>query len=100
MIASEGLSVDLESLAPEDLEYMLGLAYQRYVGTSALIGSPESCTPIVERMREIGVDEIAWPGGLRRGSRGGDGEPALARRAAGSEGAAPEVSSPSRSTCR
>ncbi|HEV7508688.1 MAG TPA: MupA/Atu3671 family FMN-dependent luciferase-like monooxygenase [Thermoanaerobaculia bacterium] len=59
MIASEGLAVDLESLAPEDLEYMLGLAYQRYVGTSALIGSPESCAPIVERMREIGVDEIA-----------------------------------------
>jgi natural product biosynthesis luciferase-like monooxygenase protein/amino acid adenylation domain-containing protein len=59
MIASEGLAVDLESLAPEDLEYMLGLAYQRYVSTSALIGSPETCAPIVERMREIGVDEIA-----------------------------------------
>ncbi|HEX4964088.1 MAG TPA: MupA/Atu3671 family FMN-dependent luciferase-like monooxygenase [Thermoanaerobaculia bacterium] len=59
MIASEGLAVDLEHVSPEDLEYMLGLAYQRYVSTSALIGSPESCAPIVERMREIGVDEIA-----------------------------------------
>jgi natural product biosynthesis luciferase-like monooxygenase protein/amino acid adenylation domain-containing protein len=59
MIASEGHKVDLDRLSPEDLEYMLGLAYQRYVTTSALIGSPDSCAPIVSRMRAIGVDEIA-----------------------------------------
>ncbi|MFL6194389.1 MAG: MupA/Atu3671 family FMN-dependent luciferase-like monooxygenase, partial [Thermoanaerobaculia bacterium] len=57
--ASEGLSVDFESLSREDFEYMLELAYQRYVKTSALIGSPETCAPIVERMRSLGIDEIA-----------------------------------------
>src|SRR4028118_735405 len=38
---------------------MLELAYQRYVRTSALIGSPESVAPIVESLRGLGVDEIA-----------------------------------------
>ncbi len=59
MVASEGLSVDFDSLSREDFEYMLELAYQRYVRTSALIGSPETCAPIVERMRSLGVDEVA-----------------------------------------
>ena len=57
--ASEGLSADFDRLSREDFEYMLELAYQRYVKTSALIGSPETCAPIVERMRSLGVDEIA-----------------------------------------
>ncbi|HYX26130.1 MAG TPA: MupA/Atu3671 family FMN-dependent luciferase-like monooxygenase, partial [Thermoanaerobaculia bacterium] len=59
MLASEGITTDLASLAPEDLEYVLEMAFQRYVRTSALIGSPESCAPIVERLRAAGVDEIA-----------------------------------------
>ncbi|MES1240935.1 MAG: non-ribosomal peptide synthase/polyketide synthase [Acidobacteriota bacterium] len=57
--ASEGLSADFDRLSREDFEYMLELAYQRYVKTAALIGSPETCAPIVERMRSLGVDEIA-----------------------------------------
>ncbi|HEY0782235.1 MAG TPA: MupA/Atu3671 family FMN-dependent luciferase-like monooxygenase, partial [Thermoanaerobaculia bacterium] len=59
LLASEAKGIDLERLAPDDLEYMLELAYQRYVATSALIGSPESCRETVERLRELGVDEIA-----------------------------------------
>ena len=59
MMASEGIDVDFDRLSEEDLEYMLELAYQRYVKTSALIGSPETCAPIVLRLRAIGVDEIA-----------------------------------------
>ncbi|HSF41831.1 MAG TPA: MupA/Atu3671 family FMN-dependent luciferase-like monooxygenase [Thermoanaerobaculia bacterium] len=59
MMASEGIDVDFDRLSEDDLEYMLELAYQRYVKTSALIGSPETCAPIVERLRAIGVDEIA-----------------------------------------
>ncbi|HSS51044.1 MAG TPA: MupA/Atu3671 family FMN-dependent luciferase-like monooxygenase, partial [Thermoanaerobaculia bacterium] len=59
MMASEGITADFDRLAEEDLEYMLEMAFQRYVATSALIGSPESCAPIVERLRALGVDEIA-----------------------------------------
>jgi natural product biosynthesis luciferase-like monooxygenase protein/amino acid adenylation domain-containing protein len=58
-LASEGQAVDFDSLSREDFEYMLELAYQRYVQTSALIGSPESVAPIVESLRGLGVDEIA-----------------------------------------
>src|SRR4028118_2144364 len=58
-LASEGQDVDFDRLPREDFEYMLELAYQRYVRTSALIGSPESVAPIVESLRGLGVDEIA-----------------------------------------
>ncbi len=58
-LASEGAPVDFERLSREDFEYMLELAYQRYVKASALIGSPESVSPIVERLRDAGVDEVA-----------------------------------------
>ncbi len=59
MMASEGITADFDRMAEEDLEYMLEMAFQRYVATSALIGSPDSCAPIVERLRAVGVDEIA-----------------------------------------
>ena len=58
-LASEGQAIDFDRLSREDLEYMLELAYRRYVQTSALIGSPESVAPIVERLHDAGVDEIA-----------------------------------------
>jgi len=58
-VASEGLTVDFDRLGPDDMEYMLELAYQRYVRTAALIGSPASVAPIVEHLRDLGVDEIA-----------------------------------------
>ncbi len=59
MLASEGTPIDWDNLSRDDLDYMLELAYQRYVKTSALIGSPETVAPIVERLRAVGVDEIA-----------------------------------------
>ncbi len=59
MMASEGITADFDRMAEEDLEYILEMAFQRYVRTSALIGSPESCAPIVEHLRAVGVDEIA-----------------------------------------
>src|ERR1043165_1337195 len=56
---SRSSSADFDRMAEEVLEYMLEMAFQRYVSTSALIGSPETCAPIVERLRAVGVDEIA-----------------------------------------
>ncbi len=55
---SQGLEVDFENLSAEDREYILATAHQRYVQTSALIGTPASCLSIVENLRSIGVDEI------------------------------------------
>jgi natural product biosynthesis luciferase-like monooxygenase protein/amino acid adenylation domain-containing protein len=42
----------------EDIEFMLERAYQDYVKGKSLIGSPESCQKVVERLQEIGVHEI------------------------------------------
>ncbi|TAN70493.1 MAG: amino acid adenylation domain-containing protein [Methylobacter sp.] len=59
MAQDVGPSSDLERVSPEDKAYIVGKAYEKYVATSALIGSPESCAPIVERLISIGVDELA-----------------------------------------
>lgn len=57
---SQGLNnIDFDNLAEDDMDYILAKTYERYVENSALIGSPESCLPIVNKLKAIGVDEIA-----------------------------------------
>ena len=53
--SQNGQSVDV---AEEDLEYLLDKSFNDYVQGKALIGSPESCAAVVDKLREIGVDEI------------------------------------------
>lgn len=59
LVRSQSLQIDFERLSEDDLNYLLSSAYERYVQTSALVGTPETCTPIVERLADIGVDELA-----------------------------------------
>ncbi|HLM55061.1 MAG TPA: MupA/Atu3671 family FMN-dependent luciferase-like monooxygenase, partial [Pyrinomonadaceae bacterium] len=59
LVKSQGLQIDFERLSEDDMEYLLSSAYERYVRTSALIGTPDTCAPVVERMSAIGVDELA-----------------------------------------
>ncbi|MET0621646.1 MAG: amino acid adenylation domain-containing protein [Pyrinomonadaceae bacterium] len=59
LVRSQGLQIDFERLSEDDMEYLLSSAYERYVRTSALIGTPDTCAPVVERMSDIGVDEVA-----------------------------------------
>ena len=56
---SQGLAIDLDGLSAEDREYIVQKAYDKYVAFSALIGSPDTCRPIVESLIGAGVDEIA-----------------------------------------
>ncbi|PIE22437.1 MAG: hypothetical protein CSA62_12545 [Planctomycetota bacterium] len=51
--------LDLDKLPPEDVQALLDYAFERYAQGSALFGSPDSCLAMVERLRKIGVDEIA-----------------------------------------
>jgi natural product biosynthesis luciferase-like monooxygenase protein/amino acid adenylation domain-containing protein len=51
--------VDFASMDERDLEYILAGGYKRYIETASLIGTPESCAPIVERLAGVGVDEVA-----------------------------------------
>ncbi len=59
LVKSQGLGIDFERLSEDDKDYLLSSAYERYVRTSALIGTPDTCAPVVERLSDIGVDEIA-----------------------------------------
>jgi len=46
-------------LSAEDLEALLEHAFERYYETSGLFGTPETCIQLVNRLKEIGIDEIA-----------------------------------------
>lgn len=59
LVRSQGLQIDFERLSEDDLNYLLSSAYERYVRTSALVGTPETCAPVVQRLVDIGVDELA-----------------------------------------
>lgn len=50
--------VDFEKLSPEDLEYFLATGYERYAQTASLIGTPESCAAVVDKLAAAGVNEI------------------------------------------
>lgn len=50
---------DVNRASQEDKDYVVRKAYERYVATRALIGSPEACIPMIQRLVDMGVDEIA-----------------------------------------
>ncbi|HKA54540.1 MAG TPA: MupA/Atu3671 family FMN-dependent luciferase-like monooxygenase, partial [Candidatus Binatia bacterium] len=59
MAQSEGKARDIDRLTQADKAYLVQSAYEKYVASSALIGSPNSCAPILERLIDIGVSELA-----------------------------------------
>ncbi|WP_250635858.1 type I polyketide synthase [Myxococcus hansupus] len=58
-LASLGLNVDPRSLSSADMDALLAHGVERYVENGGLIGTPESCGPMVERVQRLDVDEIA-----------------------------------------
>jgi natural product biosynthesis luciferase-like monooxygenase protein len=52
-------SEDLASLSDQERESVLSFAFERYYSTSALFGTPESCMPTIDILRQAGIDEIA-----------------------------------------
>ena len=55
--AAQGLDVD--NLSEADLDALAEHAFERYFESSGLFGTPDSCAPMIERLRACGVDEIA-----------------------------------------
>ncbi len=47
-----------ENISDEDFDGILEFAFLRYYETSGLFGTPERCLAMVDRVKEIGVDEI------------------------------------------
>jgi len=58
MARAQGRDIDLERMPEEDLQYLLSETYDRIVQAGLLIGTPDSCAPVVQQLRACGVDEI------------------------------------------
>ncbi|MEV4331745.1 amino acid adenylation domain-containing protein [Streptomyces sp. NPDC049597] len=56
---SLGFEVDLENTPEDDVEFLLGCAYERYCDSRALIGDEETAAATVRRLVDAGADEIA-----------------------------------------
>jgi natural product biosynthesis luciferase-like monooxygenase protein len=54
-----GATMNLDELSKEDMDAILDHAFERYFATAGLFGTPESCIATVDRLRDLGVDEIA-----------------------------------------
>jgi natural product biosynthesis luciferase-like monooxygenase protein len=52
------VQMNVDQLSPEDLNHILESGFERHLKTGALIGTPEQCVPIVDRLIESGVNEI------------------------------------------
>lgn len=59
LVKSQGLGVDFDTLSNDDREVLFEQAFERYVNSSALVGSPQESLLLVERLKSIGVTEIA-----------------------------------------
>jgi natural product biosynthesis luciferase-like monooxygenase protein len=63
LIASFGATTasaqDFKALPPEDLRELVDRAFDRFFATASLLGTPQVCADMVDRMKAIGVDEVA-----------------------------------------
>ena len=50
---------NLAELTDDEMAAIMDHAFERYVRSAGLFGTPESCTEVVDGLRAIGVDEIA-----------------------------------------
>jgi natural product biosynthesis luciferase-like monooxygenase protein len=51
--------VDIDSLAPEELEGLLAFSFERYFESSGLFGDEARALDIIDRVKGLGVDEVA-----------------------------------------
>ncbi|HEY0601403.1 MAG TPA: amino acid adenylation domain-containing protein [Herpetosiphonaceae bacterium] len=56
---SMGRDPNAEDFSADDMAALLEHAFDRYFETSSLMGTPETCLQIVDRLKGIGVDEVA-----------------------------------------
>jgi natural product biosynthesis luciferase-like monooxygenase protein len=54
-----GIDIEVDKLSSRDIDGVLAFAFERYFNNSALLGTIDSCSAMIERLRDVGVDEIA-----------------------------------------
>jgi natural product biosynthesis luciferase-like monooxygenase protein len=52
-------SIDLQSLAPDEMDALLEYSFERYFDDSGLFGTPDSCLAMIDRIKAVGVDDVA-----------------------------------------
>ena len=58
--ARGGRDIDFNRLSATDQEDFVQFIYQRFVGSRAFIGSPETCLPLARDLHAAGVDELLF----------------------------------------
>jgi natural product biosynthesis luciferase-like monooxygenase protein len=58
-VISGGHHVAPHEISPAVVEDLLDLAFERYFGTAALLGTPESCERLLWKLQAAGVDDVA-----------------------------------------
>ena len=51
--------LEIPGITSEDREALIPMAFEHYVRAASLLGTPESCAPVVEGLGALGVDEVA-----------------------------------------
>jgi natural product biosynthesis luciferase-like monooxygenase protein len=59
LIKSMNLPLKLGEMTETEMGDLLDYAFNRYFETSALFGSPADCEPMIERLKTMGIDEVA-----------------------------------------
>ncbi|GEN09771.1 non-ribosomal peptide synthase domain TIGR01720/amino acid adenylation domain-containing protein/natural product biosynthesis luciferase-like monooxygenase domain-containing protein [Myxococcus fulvus] len=57
--SSLGMKGDMRTLTNADVDALLEHGLTRYVEEGGLFGTPDTCGPVVERVRKLDVDEVA-----------------------------------------
>jgi natural product biosynthesis luciferase-like monooxygenase protein/amino acid adenylation domain-containing protein len=55
---NQGPQIDLAKVSEADLEYFLSAGFERYKQVGTLIGTPDSCAPVIDRLIRSGVTEV------------------------------------------
>jgi natural product biosynthesis luciferase-like monooxygenase protein len=56
---TKSLEIDVGIDREKYLDDLVGFAFERYYQTASLIGTPEKCRAMIERLKQVGVDEVA-----------------------------------------
>ncbi len=54
-----GLTVSLKEFSEDDIDSLLEFGVEGFMNGRSLIGTPASCQPFVEQLRQAGIDEVA-----------------------------------------
>ncbi len=52
-------NVDLQSLSDDEMTSLLEYSFERYYETSGLFGTPDTCLAMIDKIKAVGVDDVA-----------------------------------------